>query len=50
MPEIDHAFDAPFEQHRWVYHDDEYDSLANGGSYAIYTCECGARSYSMLAD
>lgn len=37
--------------HTWVYKDDEYGSLADGGSYEIYVCvECGERSYSQLPD
>lgn len=37
--------------HQWEYEDDEYDSLGNGGSYAIYRCvKCDARKYEMLPD
>ena len=38
-------------EHQWVYIDDEYDSLANGGSYEVYRCAtCGMVSFSMLPD
>lgn len=38
-------------EHEWKYVDDEYDSLANGGSYEIYRCiHCRKKSYSMLPD
>jgi hypothetical protein len=41
---------APCE-HVWVYHDDEYGSLADGGSYAVYRCgKCGQFDYSPLPD
>jgi hypothetical protein len=33
------------------YETDEYDSLANGGSYEVYKCNvCDRRSYSSLPD
>jgi hypothetical protein len=38
-------------EHDWEYEDDEYGSLADGGSYEIYRCRrCGERSYSQLPD
>jgi hypothetical protein len=37
--------------HDWEHVGEEYDSLANGGSYDIYKCrKCGHRDYSMIAD
>lgn len=37
--------------HDYVYVDDEYGSLADGGSYEIYDCSiCGQRLYSPLPD
>lgn len=46
-----HERDAPFEEHDWVYQDDEYGSLADGGSYERYCCSvCGKISYSQLPD
>jgi ribosomal protein L37E len=41
----------PSHQHTWVYVDDEYGSLADGGSYEIYDCStCGKRKYVQLPD
>ena len=38
-------------EHEWVYEDDEYGSLADGGSYEVYRCAtCGRRSYAQLPD
>jgi len=38
-------------EHILEYYDDEYDSLANGGSYEIYKCKnCGKCEYSQLPD
>jgi hypothetical protein len=38
-------------EHVWKYEDDEYGSLAGGGSYAIYRCKkCGKRDYVPLPD
>jgi hypothetical protein len=38
-------------QHTWVYHDDEYGSLADGGSYEVYLCStCGDTKYVQLPD
>jgi hypothetical protein len=46
-----HDRSAPFEVHDWKYEDDEYGSLASGGSYEVYRCSvCGKRSYSQLPD
>ena len=37
--------------HDWKYEDDEYGSLADGGSYARYRCRhCNDVSYSQLPD
>jgi hypothetical protein len=42
--------DMPHE-HDWVYKDDEYDSLGNGGSYQIFECStCGKSKYVQLPD
>lgn len=42
---------APKNEHDYEYIDDEYDSLANGGSYAVYRCRvCGRVAYSPLPD
>lgn len=41
----------PFEAHDWVYEDDEYGSLADGGSCERYRCSrCGKISRSQLPD
>lgn len=38
-------------EHVWVYHSDDYGSLASGGSYAVYKCgRCGHFDYSPLPD
>ena len=38
-------------EHDWKYEDDEYGSLASGGSYEIYRCtKCGKRDYVQLPD
>jgi len=37
--------------HEYRYHDDEYGSLADGGSYEIYICiHCRRRAYVQLPD
>lgn len=37
--------------HRYVVVDEEYDSLANGGSYDVLRCTvCGRIAYSPLPD
>lgn len=37
--------------HDWKYYDNEYGSLADGGSYEIYKCtRCPARTYVPLPD
>lgn len=34
-----------------VYHDDDYGSLGDGGSYEIYVCDtCGYRCWRQLPD
>lgn len=43
--------DSEDHEHDWVYVDDEYGSLADGGSYEIYKCKkCAQISYSQLPD
>lgn len=37
-------------EHDWKYDHDDYGSLAQGGSYEVYKCECGAVHYCPLAD
>lgn len=38
-------------EHEWVYKDDEYGSLADGGSYEVYECTvCGKTKYVQLPD
>ena len=38
-------------EHDWKYEDDEYGSLASGGSYEIYRCtKCGKKNYVQLPD
>lgn len=38
-------------EHEWVYEDDEYGSLADGGSYEVYRCSvCGKTKYVQLPD
>lgn len=37
--------------HVYEYYDDEYGSLASGGSYEVYKCvNCGRRHYVPLPD
>lgn len=37
--------------HNFVYHDDEYGSLGDGGSYEVYKCTiCFKRKYYQLPD
>jgi hypothetical protein len=37
--------------HDWVQLDDEYGSLAQGGSYEVWECSvCGQRRYVQLPD
>ena len=41
----------PCPPHDWKYEDDEYGSLASGGSYAVYRCtKCGGVDYAQLPD
>lgn len=38
-------------EHEWKWHDEEYGSLADGGSYDVYKCaKCGSLSYSAMGD
>ena len=49
MPEILEHIDG--SKHVWVYEDDEYGSLADGGSYEIHRCSvCGREKFVQLPD
>ncbi len=38
-------------EHTWEYLEDEYGSLADGGSYEVYECTtCHKRKYVQLPD